>query len=68
MDTNEMAKGWRELYKNTAYSFEQIQEASPYKTTAVRALTSHLINLASKDQLISDILLWTPTYEQMSVC
>ena len=37
-----------ELYRNAACCFEQILEATPHKTAAVRPLTSHLANHPSK--------------------
>ena len=39
--------GW-ELYKGAVYGFEQILEAAPYKTAAIRSLTSHLTNHSCK--------------------
>ena len=55
--------------------FEQILEAAPYKTAAVQLLISYLANhpwnaeycCRSKDKLISNILLWTPTYGHTSI-
>ena len=60
-----------ELHKDTVYCFEQIQEVTLYKTTTIQPLTSRHTNYQvrhggrcwrSKDEFISDILLWTPTY------
>ena len=62
-----------ELHKDAACCFEQLLEAAPHITAAVWPLTSHLTNHSrharydgycwrSKDELISDILLWTPTH------
>ena len=69
-------KTWWELYKHFACCFEKIPEAAPYKT-AVSPSISKSINewwekdtgyyLRSKEELISNILLWTPTYGHMSV-
>ena len=59
-----------ELNKSACF-FKQILEAALYKTAAVLPLTKHLINyprkisktyLANKLELISNVLLWTPTY------
>ena len=57
------------LHKNTKCCFEQILEAPSYKTVTVRPLTSHLKNYPStrhgwrnKDELMSDIFLWTPIH------
>ena len=60
------------------YCFEQILETTPHKTAAVQPLTSHLKNhlrrtryarhcWRNQDELISDILLWTPIYEHTTV-
>ena len=65
-----------ELHKNAAYCFEQILEAAHYKIAAVRPLTSFLTNLPSKmgktywrrkDELINNVLLWTPTHGHTNV-
>ena len=69
-----------ELQKNAAWWFEQILEAASYKAAAVQSLTSHLINdpykkrkryaghvWGSKDEFISDVLLWTPAYGHINV-
>ena len=55
----------------------KIIEATPHKTASVRPLTSHLTNYPSKtnktrcwrnkDELINDVLQWTPTYGHTSV-
>ena len=56
--------------------FEQILEAAPDKTTAARPLTSYLTShpsktsktcFRSKDELRSDVLLWTPTHGHTSI-
>ena len=62
---------WK-LHKDATCGFEQILEAAPHKTAAVQLLISHLTNHAehcwkSKDKLISNVLLWTPTDEHTSV-
>ena len=41
-------KTWWKLFKNATRCFELILEAKPYKTEAVRPLTSHLKNHPSK--------------------
>ena len=66
-----------ELHKDGADCFEKkIMKVVPYKTTAVWPLDSHLINppskisrtlWGSKNKLICDILLWTPTHGYTSV-
>ena len=67
-----------ELHNNAMCRFEQILEAAPRKTSAVRSTTSHLTNYPRqtvyalscrgiKDELISHITLWTPTYRGTSV-
>ena len=61
-----------ELHKNVMCCFEQILEATPHKTLAIRPLTSHLTNypsktnkprcaLLEKNELIRDLLLSTAT-------
>ena len=64
----------REIHKNATRCLEQILEVIPHKTAAVRSLTSHLTNQSSKinktcgcswrskDELVSDGLLRTPTH------
>ena len=37
-------KAWWKLHENATSYSEQILEATPYETTAVRSLTSHLLN------------------------
>ena len=67
-----------ELHGNAMSHTEQIQEATPYEITVVRPLTSRIKNhlrwtrhaghcWRSKDELISDVLLWTPTHRHASV-
>ena len=43
MNANRAAeeKAWRQLHKNTASNIEQVLEAAPYKTAAVRPPTTH---------------------------
>ena len=43
-------KGGCEQYKNAECSFEQTMKAAPYKTTAARPLTAHLINYQRKQK------------------
>ena len=51
----EKARG--ELQKNATSYFEQILEATPHETKAVRPLTSHLKNRSSKMKKICRTLL-----------
>ena len=72
-------KAWRQLHKNAASCIEQILEATLHKTAAVWPPTlitksiqvrqiRHVGNCwRSKDGLISDILLWTPSHGQAKV-
>ena len=63
--------------KNTAHCFEQIMEAAPYRTVFVWPPPSYLPNHSiktsktycrrSKNKLISDVFLWTPTQGHISV-
>ena len=62
------------LHKNAASNIEQVLEAAPNKAATVRPPTTHLKNYPvrrtrhaghcwrSKDELISDILLWTASH------
>ena len=52
IDANKMHK-WK-LHKNAMRYLEQIQEATPHRTTAVQPLTSHLKNHPSKMNKIWD--------------
>ena len=63
------------IFKWSMSYFEQIQEATPHKRTTVWPLTSHPKKhpsktnktcRTSKDELISDILLWTLTHGHAS--
>ena len=64
-----------ELHKKPTWTFEQILETKSHKTVAVRSLTSHLTNhprhvrhwWRSKKDLMSDVLLRTPTNKRVSV-
>ena len=76
MDSNKTA--WEEarlqLQKNAASNLEQVLVATPHKTPTVRLLppitktisvtrTRHAGHCwRSRDELIRDVLLWTPTY------
>ena len=40
-------KAWRQLHKNAANNIEQVQEAQPDKTAAVRLPTTHHENYPS---------------------
>ena len=69
----------QELLKNAMDYIEQILEATPDETTAIRLLPSHLPNYPNKtnktcgillkkkkkDEFISDILLSSPTHEDL---
>ena len=72
-------KARQELPKNSVCCFEQILEAASYKKATVWQLTSHHTNYPvrqaiharhcwrSKDELISDVFLWTPTHGHTSI-
>ena len=76
MDANKTAgeEGRRQLHKNAASNIEQVLAATPHKTPTVRSpapitktiqvrRTRHAGHCwRSRDELISDVLLWTPTY------
>ena len=57
-----------QLHKNAASNLEQVLAATPHKTPTVRPPASYYENYSSCtnqtcwDELISDVLLWTPTY------
>ena len=67
-------KAWRQLRKNAASNIEQVLEAAFRKAAAVRPPTpitktikikriTHAVHCwRSRDELISDVLLWTPTH------
>ena len=65
-------KDWEQLHKNAASNTEQVLEATPHKTAAIRPPTMKTIKVRwtrhaehcyrSKDELISDILPWTPSH------
>ena len=62
-------KARQELHKDAARSFKPMLEVESLKTAAVWPLTTHLADLQIKehDELISDVLLWTPTHGNSSV-
>ena len=77
MDANEAAgEGTRrKLHKNVESSIKQVLATTPHETSTVRTLAPPLTKTIqvrrtrhaghcwrSKDELISDVLLWTPTY------
>ena len=66
LDANKTAgeKARQQLHKNAASNLEQVLEAIPQKTPTIRPPTSHHENYPSRDELISDVLLWTPTYNR----
>ena len=58
---------WK-LHQDFACCFKQIIEVVPYKTANVRPLTSNLIkHPRSKNELTSDLLLWTSTHRHTTV-
>ena len=69
-------KARQELHKNDASNIEQILEPTPYKAEVVRPPSSHQENYQvrrtrhaghcwrSKNELIKDIFLWTPSNER----
>ena len=63
----------QQLHKNVASNIEHVLAATPHKALTIRPLTSHHENYQrrtrhaghcwrSRDELIKDVLLWTPTY------
>ena len=76
MDTNKMygEKTWPQLHKNAESNIEQVQETTPHKTVTIRPRTTHHKTIKvrwtrhaehcwrSRDELISDILLWTSSH------
>ena len=67
----------RQLHKNVASNIEQVLAATPHKAPTIRTPASHHENYPtiqvrwtrhaghswrSRDELIRDVLLWTPTY------
>ena len=76
MDANKTAgeEARRQLYKNAACNLEQVLAATPHKTPTIRppAPITKTIQVRrtrdaghcwkSRDELIRDVLLWTPTH------
>ena len=73
MDSNKTAgeEARRQLHKNAASNLEQVLAATPHKTPTVRPPASYHENRRtrhaghcwrSRDELIRDVLLWTPTH------
>ena len=76
MDSNKTAgeEARRQLHKNAASNIEQVLAATPHKTPTVRPPASYHENYSSettrhadhcwrsRDELISDVLLWTPIH------
>ena len=75
MDAYEAAgeEAGRKLYKNVESSIKQVLATTPHETPTIRTLAPHHKNYTSstnqtrrtlldKDELISDVLLWTPTH------
>ena len=63
----------RQLHKNATSNIKQVLEAAPHKAAAVQPYTTHHESYPtryaghcwrSRDELIRDIILWTPTYRQ----
>ena len=56
----------RQLHKNVESNIEQVLATTPHETPTVQVRrarhTGHCWR--SKDELVSDVLLWTPTYGQ----
>ena len=75
----EKNKAWRPWNKNVMSCIEKVLEATPHKTAAVRPPTTHHKTIQikrtrhaghcwrSKDELISDIFLWTPSQGRAKV-
>ena len=78
LDANKTAgeEAIRQLHKNVASNIEQILAATPHNAPTIRPLppitktirvrrTTHAGHCwRSRDEFISDVLLWTPTYGQ----
>ena len=76
MDSNKTAgeEARRQLHKNAASNLEQVLAATPHKAPTVRPPASYHKTIQvrrarhaghcwrSRDELISDVLLWTPTH------
>ena len=78
MDANQTAgeETWRQLHNNVESTIEQVLATTPPETPTVAHLPpiTKIIQVRrarhaghcwrSKDELVSDVLLWTPTYDQ----
>ena len=78
MDSNKTAgeEARRQLHKNATSNLEQVLAETPHKTPTVRPLASYHENYLvkrtrhaghcwrSREELISDVLLWTPTHSR----
>ena len=72
MDANKTAgeEARRQLHKNATCNLKQVLVATPHKTPTVRPPTPYHVRRArhaghcwrSRDEIISDVLLWTPTH------
>ena len=74
MDANKAyeEKAWQLLHKNAASKTEQVLEAAPHKTATVQPPITKTIKVRrtrhtghcwrSKDEHISDVLLWIPSH------
>ena len=58
-----------QLHKNAVSTIEQVLAATPHKAPTIRLPASQVRRIRhagycwrSRDELISDVLLWTPTY------
>ena len=68
-------KAWRQLHKKSVSNIEQVLETAPHKAAAVWPPTTPITKTIkirwtrhvghcwrSRDKLISDVLLWTPSH------
>ena len=71
MDVNSTygKKAWRQLHKNAASYTEHVPEAATHKAAAIRPLTTITKTIQirrhcwrSRDELISDVFLWTSSH------
>ena len=68
MDANQTAgeETWRQLHKNVESNTEQVLATTPHETKTIQVRWARHAGHCwrSKDELVSDVLLWTPTYDQ----
>ena len=71
LDANKTAgeKDRRQLHKNAASNIERVIEVTPHEAPTIQPLTIQVRRTRhagpswrSRDELISDVLLWTPSY------